>query len=166
MEILINDNTIIKDDIYNTFKDSVSCPLCFSILINPIMCMNCQNVFCKSCINEWSKKDDKCPNRCANPNYKRSLGKNEILSKIKVKCENCGNPIQYDNVLRHYKSCCPEKIPPEVEKNIEEPEIKPTKKPKLEKISREEIENLKRNGNDVTDITGKKNNLLILYYNT
>ena len=31
MENYINENTIIKDELYNAFKESVTCPLCLSI---------------------------------------------------------------------------------------------------------------------------------------
>ena len=162
MENYINENTIIKDELYNAFKESVTCPLCLSILISPVMCMKCQNVFCKRCINDWTKKDQKCPNRCTEPNYQRSIGKNEILSKLKFKCEACGNNYKYDEAQKHLNSCYPEQIK-EDENKIENNENKTennenkvtTNEPKFEKISRDEIERLKRQGNDVTYITSK-----------
>ena len=162
MENYINENTIIKDDLYNAFKESVTCPLCLSILINPVMCMKCQNVFCKRCINDWTKKDEKCPNRCTEPNYQRCLGKNEILSKLKFKCETCGNNYNYEEAQKHLNSCYPGQIK-EDEIKIENNE-KTTNEPKFEKISRDEIEKLKRQGNDVTYITGKKKNILIYIF--
>ena len=58
--------------------------------------------FCKKCIDNWSKKSQQCPNRCNNPNYQKSIGKNDILSKLKFKCKGCDNPILYDNIRKHY----------------------------------------------------------------
>ena len=156
MEELINDNTIIKDDLYNIFKNSIECSLCLNILINPVMCLNCQNAFCKKCIDNWSKKSQQCPNRCDNPNYQKSIGKNDILSKLKFKCKGCDNPIPYDNIRKHYSECCPDKIPEEKETNKIVENNNTQKQSKFEKLSREEIELLKNKGNDITYITGKK----------
>ena len=61
------------------------------------MCMNCQNVYCKKCIDDWSKKDKRCPNRCDNPNYKRSIEKSNTLSKLKFKCEMYNHEIVEDS---------------------------------------------------------------------
>ena len=187
MEELINDNTIIKNDLYNMFKSSIECSLCLNILINPVMCLNCQNAFCKKCIDNWSKNSEKCPNRCDNPNYQKCIGKNDILSKLLFKCKGCDNPIEYDNVRKHYSTCCPDKIPIEKEENnkIEEnnkveeknkveennkmEEKKKVeennniqKKSKFEKISRDEIEILKNKGNEFAYITGKTKFIIFL----
>ena len=170
MEELINDKTIIKNDIYNVFKDSITCPLCLNILINPVMCLNCQNTYCKKCIDNLSQKSQNCPNRCINPNYQKCISKNDILSKFKFECKGCGNSIQYNNIRKHYNECCPDKIPAEgenkTENNIEKEETEnknAQKKSKFQKISNEEIEILKKKGNDVAYITGKKKIFLILF---
>jgi len=107
MDNFISEDTVIKDAIYLVFKDSVVCPICSNILIEPWMCMKCQNVYCRKCIDEWSKKDNKCPNRCENPNYQKSIEKNNILSKLKFKCQKCGEEIFYSNVKSHVDSCKP-----------------------------------------------------------
>ena len=36
--------------------------------------------------------------------------KNDILSKLKFKCEVWGKIIKYDDAKKHLSSCCPEKI--------------------------------------------------------
>ena len=105
METYINLQTVVNDEFYSAFRDSLLCPLCKNILINPMMCMKCQNVYCKKCSDDWSKKNDKCPNRCDNPNYQRSLEKNNILSKIKFKCEKCEQQILYNDVKEHVDNC-------------------------------------------------------------
>ena len=118
MEKYINDDTIIKNDLYLTFQESVVCPICSNILINPHMCMNCQNVYCKKCIDDWSKKDNKCPNRCENPNYKKSLEKNNILSKLKFECKKCKKEILYDDMKKHVDSCFPNNKEEKIDNNI------------------------------------------------
>ena len=164
MENYINENTIIKDELYNAFKESVTCSLCLSILINPVMCMKCQNVFWKKCVSDWSKKDEKCPNGCTEPNYQRCLGQNEILSKLKFKCETCGNNYKYEEAKNHLNSCYPGQINEE-ENKIENSNNKITiNEPKFEKLSSDEIERLKRQGNDVTYITGKMKILIYIFF--
>lgn len=175
MEDYINDYTFIEDDYYQIFKDSIECPLCLGILINPVMCMNCQNVYCKKCVDSWSKKDDKCPNRCTNPNYQRSLSKNEILSKLKFQCNGCKKEIQYENVENHKKICCSELL--DTYEIIEMPEDLKTPKSsdtpntsntpneyntpfcafsnKIQILTQEEINNLKKSGKMMSYITSK-----------
>ena len=159
MEEYINTNTIIKDEIYNAFKDSITCPLCFSILISPVMCMKCQNVYCKKCTDNWSKDHPKCPNKCTDPNYQRCIGKNDILSRLKFKCQNCETIINYDNIQKHYGSCKKNNKEKSKSESIETPLGS-----KLTKISIEEIEKFKQEGNEITFITGKQNINLILIY--
>ena len=110
MENYINEDTIIEDDIYSNFKDSVICGICSNILIKPIMCMNCQNAYCQKCINDWSKRDNRCPYHCENPSYKKSIEKSNILSKLKFKCDKCDGEILYDNVKKHSEICKSEKV--------------------------------------------------------
>ena len=97
----INDKTLIKDEIFKNFEFSVSCSICTEILINPMMCMKCQAVFCKSCIDTWSKKSADCPNRCENTNYKQSILSQNILSKLKFICPKCEKVINYDDIKDH-----------------------------------------------------------------
>jgi hypothetical protein len=150
MEEFINNNTIVKDEIYNAFKESVICPICSSILINPLICMKCQKVFCERCINDWSKKEKDCPSKCKEPKYQKCVGKKDILSKLTFKCKACGKIYNYDRAISHLKKCYPnKKFPEEEQENVKS-------KSKFEKLTREEVEKLKSEGNEVTYITGKK----------
>ena len=135
MEKYINEGTVVDNEIYQLFKESVICPICTNILIEPVMCMKCQNSYCKRCSEDWSKKNDKCPNRCENPNYQRSLEKNNILSKLKFKCENCGEQIFYDKVEKHTNECTTKDI------NV--------RKKRMRKLNMEEITNLRKKVNPI-----------------
>ena len=46
MEKYINEGTVVDNDIYQAFKESVICPICTNILIEPVMCMKCQSQGC------------------------------------------------------------------------------------------------------------------------
>ena len=52
----IDDDCIIKDETFLAFKNLLICNICNKILKKPMMCKNCQKVFCKTCI----EKDKKC----------------------------------------------------------------------------------------------------------
>ena len=143
MENYINEETVVKDGVYLIFKDDVICPICSNLIINPMMCMRCQNVYCKKCIEAWNKKDNKCPNRCENPDYHKSLEKSNTLSKLKFKCEKCGEEILYNNMQKHMDNC--ESIQT-TNGNVK----------RLKRIKKEEINRTKTNGK-LTRITSKKN---------
>jgi len=102
----INETNLIKNEIYKAFKDSILCQICTGIMIEPMMCMNCQNVYCKECIEHWTILDKKCPNRCLNPNYKKSLAMGQLLSKLNFQCKKCNNTYMYDEMIKHYYSDC------------------------------------------------------------
>ena len=101
----INDNTLVKNEYYNAFQDTVACPLCLCVLIEPVMCMKCQNVYCKKCADDWAKKDTKCPNRCEEPHYQKCKIKDEILSNLTFKCSHCKQEISYNACKTHKKIC-------------------------------------------------------------
>jgi hypothetical protein len=151
MESYIIIDTIIKDEIYEIFSSSVTCRLCNNIYINPIMCIKCQNVYCKRCIDNWCKNEKKCPNQCESPDYRNCLAKNDILSKLKFSCVGCGEEIGYYEAEKHHNSCCPNMTSKDF-KNNKTNEI--NKKKKLEKLSGEQIQQLREKGNEVTFITG------------
>ena len=121
------------------------------------MCMKCQKVYCKKCIDEWKdkEKDDKCPNKCENPNYQKSLEKNNILCKLKFKCEKCENEFLYEELIKHIANCSGQ-----VEKgeNINNGINENISTRRLRKISKNEAEKLKIKS---TKITSKLN----IFYN-
>ena len=152
MEKYINKNTIVEDNCYNTFKNLIICKICQDILIKPVMCMKCQKVFCKRCIDEWNKNNKKCPDGCDEPNYQNCLGKNEILSKLKFKCTKCEEEINYDDAKKHHDACCPNKnLTP---KNISDK--KKNSKRKIERLKNEKVNSSKKEEKDDLSLTGKK----------
>ena len=145
MDEVINTNTIVEDEIYTTFKDSVICPICKSILVEPQLCLKCQSTFCKKCIDEWSKNNEECPNKCSEPNYQNSVGRNEILSKLKFKCKKCGDEYYYHEIQKHYEKCD--------STNSFKNEIEGKR---MRRITVEEVNKSKKRGESVTYISGKK----------
>ena len=120
MEGYINKDTIIENELSKIYISFSICPLCNNILIKPFMCMKCQKNYCKKCIDNWSKKSQKCPEGCIDPNYQNSIGNNDILSQLKFRCIGCGNEISYDEAQKHHDTCCPDKISSEQKKEEQE----------------------------------------------
>ena len=102
MEKYVNESTIIKNQMYESFKDYIYCQKCRSLLIEPVMCANCQNYFCKKCVEKQTKICD-----CKEPMMKNVVGKKNFITNIKFKCiKECGAEISFDDINSHYKSNC------------------------------------------------------------
>ena len=143
MEEYINEKTIIKNEIYNSYKDFITCPLCSGIFINPVMCMKCQTAFCKKCADDWSLKNPtKCQKGCLEPNYEKCLCKKDFLSVLKFICQKCQTEFQYDDAEEHSKSCGNEQsMSTPLSLSNKSINIPP---PKFQKLSNYQMEELKR----------------------
>ena len=150
MDKYINKNTVVENEIYIVFKDLVICPLCSNILIDPYMCTQCQNTYCKQCSDNWSNTNNKCPNGCENASYQKNMEKSNILNKLKFKCDNCEEQLLYEKVQNHMDEC-------KTNNN--------TRKKRLKKINKEEIASIKKKNNVKTiRINSKKKKLKIIIY--
>ena len=111
MEEYVNENTIIKDDVYEKFKDDITCSICQHLMIYPVMCMNCMNIYCKKCIEDWKQKGGGCPNQCDEYKFKDVNEKNNHITKFKFKCiKGCGAEIPFLDINKHYsENCSPKK---------------------------------------------------------
>ena len=108
MEKYVNEKNIVKNEVYELFKDNIICQSCNSLMIDPVICLNCQSTFCKKCSKNLKDKGENCPKKCSNFNIQDVIGKNNLISKFKFKCINgCGEEILYDNINNHYKKCTP-----------------------------------------------------------
>lgn len=164
MEKYVNLDTIIKDDFFNMFKDSVICPLCFNILIEPIICMKCQKVYCKMCIDNWSKKRVECPSNCNPPDYQPCLVKKDILSILNFKCKGCGTQTNYYDAKKHHNICCSKDVKKD-SSNKGETISEEMILLEMHKISNEEFGLLKKKGNYIKNIKCKNINIIIFIIN-
>ncbi len=160
MEEYINNDTIIKEEIYNLFKNTIICSLCKNILIDPVMCMQCQDVFCKKCLEK--NNENKCPKGCNENKIQKCIGKNDILSKLKFKCVGCSKAILYNEAINHHESCCPGKKSSDIVKDSESNQTPNGRK--IERLSSEEIEELKKDGKEILYITGNYNLFILIFY--
>ena len=157
-ENLINDR-ITELDYYNILNEELICSLCNNILINPIICLKCKNNFCKSCLDEWISKYNKCPNKCFK-SFQINSKKNEFLLKIKklkFKCLECREFIKYKDIKNHFNICSNDNQLMGISRNYDFMKVNFNLNLNIEKISSNEAIILKNQGNKITYITCKKN---------
>ena len=134
-----SDDCIIEDNLYLAIKDLITCPLCSKILKEPYMCSECQNAYCKKCLENYSNLK-RCPNDSKNTKFSHCIQKNDLLSKLKYRCKNCLKEVVQTDIQSHLKSNC--KTNTEMERERTLSEIIQTKK-ELIKLSKKEMENKK-----------------------
>ena len=106
-DFVIDKSDIINKEEFKVIESLITCPICCEVIYEPFQCENCENCFCKDCINNWSKKSKTCPFKCENAIYKESKLAKRILGILKVKCKNgCGEIINYSDIPDHYDIKC------------------------------------------------------------
>ena len=107
MDKYLKVENIVKDDVFKANKNEVICPICFELIIVPMLCTECQNYFCEKCIEQWKQKGGGCPFRCNSFNFIKVKEKNRKISSLKFKCiKGCGAEIPYNEIENHYKTEC------------------------------------------------------------
>ena len=107
MEKYINEKTIVKNNIYDLFNESIKCPTCKCIMIEPVICLNCQNTFCKKCEQKLEESSENCPGKCNFPKFSVVNPKNNLITKFKFKCiKGCGQEILFNDIKSHYNTDC------------------------------------------------------------
>ena len=102
----IDDDCIIKDEIFLGIRNLVICGKCLKLLKNPMMCKNCQKAFCKVCID----KEGKCTtDNCLSDEFVENTNAYPLLQLIKFKCSNCQEIVKYNDVEKHLKDGCQQK---------------------------------------------------------
>ena len=141
MEIYVNKDTIVKNELYETFKDNISCPKCKELMIQPLMCLNCMTKFCNKCFEDIKQKGV-CPNNCCELDFKEVKEINNDITKFKFKCiKGCGEEIPFKDIDKHYSKNC-------LDNSIH--------KIRLKTLTPQEAADYKSNaGNDIPKITSK-----------
>lgn len=142
----ITDDCVIKDETYFGFQNLVKCDICQKILKDPMMCKNCQKVFCKSCI----EREKSCPNKnCMENEFVESKDKKVMLSMLKFLCSNCKEEIKYEDVEKHLSSGCKKR---ENELRLSDSFYK---RKALKKLTPEEIAEARNKGHKIYQLSGK-----------
>ena len=107
MEKYLKRENIVKNEVYGALKNDVICPLCEELMIVPMECSICQNLYCEKCIEKWKKKGGNCPLLCTNSEIHKVTEKRKKVFKLKFKCiKGCGEEILFNDIKNHYNSEC------------------------------------------------------------
>ncbi len=95
---------------FNTFIEVIECKICTGIVVNPICCKVCDNLFCKNCIKDWlERRKNECPFRCKFEEFQIRPTTKNMIHKIKLFCCNkekgCSEIIDYENYIKHLNNC-------------------------------------------------------------
>lgn len=160
----VNFNRIIipssRDDTLNLLTKFIQCKICMNILNDPYDCLCCNQTFCKSCIVNYIKTNNKCPfseffslNKQKENNSSKKSNINDLLNNIKPSSSNFTKIIQS---LKFYcqnneKGC-------DAELNIEEiSEHQKLCKYKGKKIKVELNKKIKKINNHIINSVNKSN---------
>ena len=127
-----NEDCLIRDEVFNSIKQYITCPKCNNIYKNPLLCSSCSACYCEQCIEDKSKCDN-CHN--SNIEYRKNISKCQLLSRLKYRCNNCSNEVYQNDILAHLESNCHKKTLKEMF----------TTKKELKRLSMEEVEERKEN---------------------
>lgn len=110
-----NVDKIDPDEIANIsdipLLQSLRCSIDLIIPLHPVICSQCENVFCQDCLKEWKKKSKNCP--LCKTIFIESKRKNTILTQqlqsIRLYCKFKENGCTYhplkDEKKEHEKTC-------------------------------------------------------------
>src|SRR5690349_4259316 len=103
----IDSGLIVNTQVFDTISHCAICTICTGVICEPQQCMNCDNCFCKRCINDWLQKSKTCPMKCTNPSFKDSRIVKGMLAKLVFRCpvEKCKLEISYEEILHHEDKC-------------------------------------------------------------
>ena len=104
----INDAFIENCKDYELIIDSIKCPICLNVLLEPIECNKCQCIICENCFFILQLADKSCVNDfCKEGKYeKANKFTRSILSNLLIKCYACQKgKIRYEDYCEHIKKC-------------------------------------------------------------
>ena len=143
LESYFDENSPIKDDFFNAFKNMIACRYCGEILKDPLICIECQESFCSKCTKELNKKI----HQCIHPSFQKNISAISLLENVKYLCNNCKNVIPKKNIEKHLKDGCIK---------IENPLINEIfRKESLQKLTDDELKNLSKEKNNINHLTCK-----------
>ena len=100
MEKFFSEKNVVNKEYYDGIKSLVNCLICLGIVENPVQCTKCQHYFCSECINEVKK----CPLRCEDSQFIKSISCSNLLSNLNFKCI-CEEIVSYDDREKHLDKC-------------------------------------------------------------
>ncbi|XP_063412847.1 E3 ubiquitin-protein ligase NRDP1-like [Mytilus trossulus] len=101
----------------NRFQGDVDeeliCPICSSVLEEPLQAPACEHAFCAACIQEWLTRQPTCPvdRNPITPNQLKPVPRilRNLLSRLQITCDNvgygCTAVVKLDMLAAHLQEC-------------------------------------------------------------
>lgn len=94
-------------------NENETCAICKNILRDPVKCDDCLTNFCRTCLENYKKKNEgrKFSNNdnCKHPSFKPNKELlNDFLLKLKMRCPLCKEEYDYSTIEQHYLYICKE----------------------------------------------------------
>ena len=97
---------IIDLSTYQSYKEQYLCKLCQQILLNPVACSSCKNIYCRECILPYIMQHLRCPDNCSNFEIVRPPeDKMKMFTSFEILCKNCETAYPLISFYTHYKQC-------------------------------------------------------------
>ena len=157
--MFIDSQLLINKNKFKGIEKYILCPICEGIVNIPYECLECQNNFCKNCIEKWKLKNNNCPFRCKELNLIHNRFLENILSELlKFKCDKeCDEIINYKDIDKHYNGLCKNIVNYDYKEKFEELSLEFTK---LTLKCEDLIEKNKDLTNKTNEAITEKNNIL------
>jgi hypothetical protein len=97
----------VENIIDSNIRDEFRCLICVKLVNNPNHCLNCEEIFCQKCLEDYLKYNyDKCPH-CQKMRFltKKSIKLMKIINSSNIKCPNCPEVIRYEQFNDHSSKC-------------------------------------------------------------
>ena len=156
--MFIDSQLLINKNKFKGIEKFILCPICEGIVNIPYECLECQNNFCKNCIEKWKLKNNNCPFRCKELNLIHNRFLENILSELlKFKCDKEFDEINnYKDIDKHYNGKCKNIVNYYYKEKFEELSLEFTLTFKCEDL----IEKNKDLINKANDAISEKDNIL------
>lgn len=90
------------------FDNFFACSICLQV-VAPDMheCATCDKLNCKTCIDDWMKKQSNCPTCRADitPSGKPNRFVMNVLNEMVFACTKCPETYKYADRIKHLKNC-------------------------------------------------------------
>jgi hypothetical protein len=87
--------------------DMIICCICLDVVKVPLECSECEALYCKDCWEEIKVTKEQCAFKCVSKIKPiNKYFRENVLSKIKLRCEICNAPeMNYNLYLKHISYC-------------------------------------------------------------
>jgi len=106
-KLFICEELVVNKSFFKEVENDLTCSICNGLLVDPILCVECENPFCSTCIGEWIKKNNSCVMKCQKPFKSKSINRlnKNMMEKVILKCNFCNAELNLLTFPAHLSIC-------------------------------------------------------------